>query len=426
MTSAPPRTQVDSKSDSLRVLFLNQAFWPDVAATSQHVDDLARFLVQRGDRVTVVASRSIYGASGATLPRRETHEGIEIFRVGVQLFGKRGIALRAVDFALFYVAALWRCIVLPRHDVVVCLTTPPFIALVGVLLKWFKGSRLVYWTMDLYPEVAGAAGVMRRGSALWRALQWIDRFCLRSSDSVVVLGECMRKSVVSKGAHSDTVRTISVWSGTESFQDRPRSENHFEREWKTQDRLTILYVGNFGLGHDMQAIAGAVEQLKSDDRIRWLFIGAGKAKGILESRVKESGATNVTLGGYQPRELLPELLEMGDVHIVSLLPGWEGLIVPCKFFSVLAAGKPVLWVGPHESACVTILHENQCGFEVAAGDSAALVEAIQKLAADRDEARAMGERARGAYKAKYSLLRACEQWRDVLKKVVLDNATSRA
>ncbi len=403
-----------TRPNPIRVLFLNQAFWPDVAATAQHVDDLARHLVAQGDQVTVVASRSLYGASASTLPRRENHQGIQVFRVGLQFFGKRGIALRAIDFALFYIAALWQCFILPRHDVVVCLTTPPFIALVGVLLKWFKGTRLVYWTMDLYPEVAGAAGVMKRGSLSWRLFQAVDRLCLRSSDRVVVLGACMAKSVIDKGARPERVATISVWSGTEEFQGRPRAENHFEREWKTEDRLTILYVGNFGLGHDMEAIAGAIEQLKDDDRIRWLFIGAGKAKRILEARVAACGARNVTMGGYQPRELLPQLLEMGDAHIVSLLPGWEGLIVPCKFFSVLAAGKPVLWVGPRDSACVSILHEHECGFEVAAGDSAALVDAIQRLAADRSTARQMGDRGREVYRAKYSVQSACNRWREVL------------
>ncbi|MFM7281835.1 MAG: glycosyltransferase, partial [Planctomycetia bacterium] len=51
-------------SRSLRVLLVNQVFWPDVAATAQHGHDLARSLVGHGHQVTALASRSIYGESG--------------------------------------------------------------------------------------------------------------------------------------------------------------------------------------------------------------------------------------------------------------------------------------------------------------------------------------------------------------------------
>ncbi|MSR69387.1 MAG: glycosyltransferase WbuB [Phycisphaerales bacterium] len=401
----------------LRILLLNQAFWPDVVATAQHADDLARFMVAHGDDVTVVASRAIYGERGAALSKRTTREGIEIYRVGLQFFGKGGIASRSFDFTLFYLAAAWRCVILPRHDVVICFTTPPFIALVGVVLKWVKGTRVVYWTMDLYPDVAGAAGLMKRGSVGWRILQWIDRICLRNSDRVVALGRCMKEVVVRKGAIESSVRTICVWSGAETIAGRPRDHNPLRKQWSIGDRFTILYVGNFGLGHDMEAIAGAVELLKDNDDIRWLFVGEGKTKSILEARIHACGAKNVIVRGYQTREQLADVLDVGDAHLVTLLPGWDGLILPSKFFSVLAACKPVLWIGPAGSECVTILRENKCGFEIAAGDSVALTERIRYLIANEEQAHEMGRRGRAAYDAKYSMQRACEQWREVLHEV---------
>lgn len=401
----------------IRILILNQAFWPDVVATAQHADDLARFMVAHGDDVTVVASRAIYGERGSSLPKREVRATIEIYRVGLQLFGKGGIASRVFDFTLFYLAAAWRCLILPRHDVVICFTTPPFIALVGVALKWIKGTRVVYWTMDLYPDVAGALGLMKRGTLLWRVLQWIDRLCLRHSDRVVALGQCMKRIVIAKGARPESVRTICVWSGAETIADRPRGHNPLRTEWRIGDRFTILYLGNFGLGHDMEAIAGAVERLKENDAIRWLFIGEGKSKHILEERVRACSATNVIVKGYQTREQLADVLDVGDSHLVTLQLGWDGLILPSKFFSVLAASKPVLWVGPSGSECVTILREHRCGFEIAVGDSRELTERIQFLISHEAEAHAMGKRGRMAYDSKYSVQRACEHWRGVLHDV---------
>ena len=402
----------------MSVLLLNQAYWPDVVATAQHADDLARSLVARGDVVTAVASRAIYGEKGSALKRRDSHGGVGIHRVGMQLFGKQGITPRAFDFALFYAAAALRCLTLKRHDVVVCFTTPPFIALVGVLLRLVKGTKVVYWTMDLYPDVAGAAGLMRREGILWRALQSIDRFCLRHSDRVVVLGDCMREVVVRKGADPSRVSVIPVWSGAETFPSRARTDNPLRNAWGLGDRFTILYTGNFGIGHDMEAIAGAVEALKDDDRIRWLFIGEGKAKPKLERRIAACGARNVVLAGYQPREQLADVLDAGDAHLVSLLPGWQGLLLPSKFFSVLAAGKPVLWVGPDGTECGSILREHACGFEVQPGDAGALTDRIRWLLEHPDQAHAMGERGQRAYRERYCSAEACKQWHRVLGDVV--------
>ena len=408
-----------------RILLLNQAFWPDVVATAQHADDLARYLLDRGDDVSVVASRAIYGERGSSLPRRESRGGVRIHRVGLQLFGKRGIIPRLFDFALFYFAAAWQCLILKRHDVVVCFTTPPFIALVGAMLKWTKGTRSVYWTMDLYPEVAGAAGLMLQRGLTWRLFRWIDRVCLRSSDKVVALGNHMREKLIEKGARPEAIETISVWSGAEGFALRSRDANPLRTEWGIGDRFTLLYVGNFGLGHDMEAIAGAVEALKHDDQIRWLFVGEGKSKPMLEARIHACGAKNVILAGYQKREYLADVLSVGDAHLVTMLPGWDGLLLPSKFFSVLAAGRPVLWVGPRKSECGDILRENRCGIEIAPGDAKALTRAVKTIMADRAGAEAMGARGKAAYESKYSLQHSCERWRALLTSVAHSNREAR-
>jgi len=52
----------------MRILLINQTFYPDVAATAQHGHDLARYLVAQGHEVSVIASRSLYGKTGRSLP----------------------------------------------------------------------------------------------------------------------------------------------------------------------------------------------------------------------------------------------------------------------------------------------------------------------------------------------------------------------
>ena len=41
-------------------------------------------------------------------------------------------------------------------------------------------------------------------------------------------------------------------------------------------------------------------------------------------------------------------LNVPDVHLISLLPAMESLIVPSKCYGILAAGRPVLFIGDPE------------------------------------------------------------------------------
>ena len=81
-----------------------------------------------------------------------------------------------MDYESFYTLAVWRALTLPRPDVCLALTTPPFIALIGVLLRYVRRTRLVLWSMDLYPDIAVVCGMLREGSLLHRLLAAVARF----------------------------------------------------------------------------------------------------------------------------------------------------------------------------------------------------------------------------------------------------------
>jgi glycosyltransferase involved in cell wall biosynthesis len=401
----------------MKVLFVNQSFWPDVAPTAQHAHDLARALAREGDEVTVITSRSIYGEAGGTLPRQETVDGIRIRRVTSALFGKAGLFARAVDFVVFGIAAAFRALLLPRQDVVVCLTTPPFIGLVGVLLKALRGTRYVLWSMDLYPDVPVTAGVLREGSLAHRAFDAIERFCLRRADLVVVLGRCMQERVLAKGIDPARVRCINVWSDPAELGTRPASQSPFRAEWGLGERFVVQYSGNFGIGHDLDAVADAAVRLAGDRGIGWAVVGGGVLKRELESIVAARGVGNVVFRPYQPRSRLGELIALGDVHIVSVAPGFEGLLVPSKFYGVLAAGRPTIFIGSHGSEIARVIDEEGCGIVVPNGDGAALAAAIVRLRDDPALAREMGERGRRAAERKYGTDSACARWRAALVEV---------
>jgi glycosyltransferase involved in cell wall biosynthesis len=401
----------------MKVLLLNQVFWPDVAATAQHGHDLGRYLAQHGVQVTALASRSLYSETGKALPREGGVDGIRVVRAGQSRFGKTALAARAFDFVSFYLAALWKAIWLPRQDIVVCFTTPPFIAFVGILLRWLKGTKVVCWTMDLYPDVPVAAGVLRRGSLAHSLFDAVDRFSLRHADRVVVLGRCMQQRLLEKGVDPKRMEVINVWADGDEVSVRPIEGNALRTAWQLGDRFVIEYSGNFGIGHDGETMYRAMQATRANDSIRWVIVGGGTKRGELEAFVMTHDIVNAVLKPYQPREALGELLSLGNVHLVSVAENFSGLLVPSKFYGVLAAARPVLYVGPRESEVARVIEESKCGLVIEQGDSAGLVKAIETLHADPQLAQAMGRRAREVFERTFTRSLACERWLRLLQNV---------
>lgn len=440
MTDKQLHPQISAKVERpITVMIINQSFWPDVVATAQQAHDLARYLAARGDRVSVLTSRSLYGKQGASLPALETVDSIEIHRVSHNLFDKRGLLTRAIDYLRFNIACAAKAIMLPRHDVVICLTTPPFVALVGALLRGLKGTKFVFWTMDLYPDLPVEAGIVRRNGLLHRLLKGVDLICLRSADRIVTLGRCMRERVESKGVPASKISMIHPWSDpneitelpvrrleapvdslgtTRSSPTVPCGPNRYRAEWGIGDRFVIQYSGNFGLGHDADTVFGAMLAMKDDDSVRWVIVGDGVMRPVVEAFVNTHNIQNVLLKPYQPREYLSTLLSLGDVHLVLMVPGFDGVILPSKLYGVLSAGRPAIFVGPEGSEIARVINENRCGMVVQNGNSTGLVSVLNELHKDPAMGLALGHRGRQVLESKYSMQHACSAWRTLLHELV--------
>lgn len=414
------------KDEPVRVLLVNQAYAPDAAATAQHCEDLAKHLISQGHGVSVIASRSIYGQSGAKLPKRETLDGVHVHRVGLSLFGKRGMALRALDFGLFYIAALWRAIGVKvpingkrkKPDVVVTLTTPPFIGGVGVLLHWLRGCRHIYWAMDLYPDVLIAAGVSKADGVMTRILAALNRWEMRRSDRVVALGRCMRDLIQSQGIKPDHIDVIGVWAPTapdEQLADPAASS--YRETWDLHGKFVVQYSGNFGLAHDYETFCDAMRRVKHRDDIVFLFAGGGKRVATVKAFAEEHGLTNVMFQPYQPRENLPDLLTLANVHLISQSQTFTGIVVPSKLFGIMAAGRASLFVGPSEAEVAQVLEETGAGLRFPIGGGEALANTILELADDPQRASQMGQAALDAARGPHHQHSRYTAWEKLLVSV---------
>jgi glycosyltransferase involved in cell wall biosynthesis len=372
------------KTSAMRILIINQPYWPDIAATAQHMTDWAEHLASRGHAVTVIASRSRYGERRAVLPKVDQHHGVTIHRVGSNLFHNGKVPGRLFDFARFHLLALWRVFHLPRPDVVVCLTTPPFIGVVGLLLKAFLGCRYIQYEMDVYPDLLHLlqARTSKPWQRVWRAwvgrgLEGLHRKLLRSADRVIVLGRCMREHIEHKGIPSEKLALVSPWADPDEIHPLPPPLNAFRQEWKSSGRFVVVYAGNLGLAHDLDTLAGAIEQLNDGDGFQFVFVGGGRRMEELRRRLQGRG--HVLIRDYVDRKDLPQLLAAADLHLASQAAGTAGLIVPSKFYGILAAGVPTLYVGPPDSEIARTIREHPIvGEAVAISDVVGMVAALRR------------------------------------------------
>ncbi len=200
----------------MRVLLLNQFYKPDVAATGQLLADLGEALVARGHEVHVVCSRRRYDGGSLTPSATDTIGGVHVHRVLTTGFGRKTMAGRAADYLSFYFSAAWRTLWLPRPDVCLSLTTPPFIALIGLMLGKLRGTRNVLWVMDLYPEIAVAYDLLTDRCPLCRLLRRFNRLLYRNARAVISLGEVMTQRLAAAGAPPERLFTVHNWTPGEA------------------------------------------------------------------------------------------------------------------------------------------------------------------------------------------------------------------
>lgn len=402
----------------MHVLILNQTFHPDTAATAQLMWDLALHLDTSGHRVSVVTSRADYGSDQLHDHSYQVYgRRIEVHRVAGTRFGKGsrlGLAGRLSDFGSFYLAAareLWRQ---PTPDVILALTSPPMVAWLAVLLKAYRkwlgerAPRVVYHVMDLYPDAAEAAGTLRAGGLASRALARLTAFTVGRADATIVLGRDMRERVLARyatrarAAVVARVHVVAPWADAELLHPLGKARNALAADLGLSESFNVVYSGNLGIAHDVETIVRAIDATRGWDGLCWLFIGGGSGFGRLRAEAARRRWPHVRFLPFQPRESLNASLNLADVHLVSQLPAFTGVVVPSKLFGIMAVGRPAVMVGPAEAECSRVLRQHQAGEVVANGDAAGLANAIARLRGDDEYRARLGHNARAASESRYS------------------------
>jgi glycosyltransferase involved in cell wall biosynthesis len=332
----------------MKVLLLNQAFYPDVVATAQYSTELATRLAIGGHKVTVIASARGYDNPEVRFSRHERFNGVNIVRIKGLALGKRARWRRALDFASFFIVCAFRLLTIERHDVVLALTSPPLISFLAAIYARVRGCKFVFWIMDLNPDEAVAAGWLRRGSVSERALARILKFSLDRSDRIVVLDRFMKDRIIAKGIDEERLIVIPPWAN-ERVRFDLEGRLQFRERHNLTDKFVVMYAGNHSPCHPLDTLLEAALALRARNDISFCFVGGGSEVSKVKGFAQRHELSNILHLPYQRLSELAGTLSAGDLHAVVMGERFVGLVHPSKIYNVLAVGKPVMYVGPAPS-----------------------------------------------------------------------------
>jgi len=399
----------------VRIVLLNQYYLPSEAPTGLLLADLGQALVAAGHEVTAICSERDYADPESRYPRVETRDGVRVRRVSGSGFGRGRRVGRLFDYVTFMVGALLRLATQRKPDVVVVLTTPPMLAFPSWLVARLRSARLVFWVMDVYPDLAFELGVLRRNSPGAAILRFFSRSVLKGADRVVALGKFMAAHLKQAGARH--VVTVHNWADGEAIHPRNIDDHPLREAWGWSNRFVVLYSGNLGLAHDFETVLDAAEMLRERTDVLLAFVGSGPQAARVEAEVRRRGLTNVEFRPWMAQEQLGSSLTAGDVHLVTLRGDLAGLLVPSKIYGILAAGRPTIYVGPRRSEVAEILNEGKCGVSIAPGEARAFADAVLAYADDPARRAEHGRRARAQFDRAYDRTRAVRRLTDVIESV---------
>lgn len=399
-----------------RVLFLNRSYWPDVEASGQLLTELCEDLSEEFD-VHVLAGQPNQNPDGTAFRRHgtERHHGVTIHRVWHTRFSKASLLGRAVNLFTFLISAAVAAFLVPRPDIVVTETDPFLLTVLGHWLQSIRGSRHVAYIQDLYPDVALALGKIRDG-AITRCLAWQLTKALRTADLVVVLNDSVKHRVASRGVPEERLVVQPNWADT--AQIRPLRNGNPVPQDASAKPFVVMYAGNHGLCHQLDQILDTAVLLRDRTDIHFAFVGDGVSKPGLVADAASEKLANVSFRPYVPKSELAENLSAADAHLLTLDPRVEHCIAPCKLYGILASGVPTIAVVNEHSVIGTLVRERRVGLVVPPEAPERLAEAVQYLAANRDQAREMGHRGRELAVAEFDRHQATARIADLLHGLV--------
>jgi glycosyltransferase involved in cell wall biosynthesis len=396
----------------MRILVVHRYYWPDNSPCAGIMHWIAKHFASKGHEVDALSSQPSYG-KGSSLERRpkiEVFDGVNVRRLSLPIEVNHPLLriLNAVHLGIWIFFKAY----LRKYDVIIVTTVPPVLGgWFSALAAKFTSARLIYYCMDLHPEVGRVSGDFAN-PLLFAMLKRIDDWTCQHANPVFVHSKDMRNTLLKRpGGRNYNIQIMNNFSL--SLDEEVEGDLNFDIQ-SCGNCLTMIYAGNVGRFQGLEAIVEAMTLITEHKKIVFIIMGDGVAKEDLISKV-ESSKANVRFIDHQPVNVAKRLIKQADIGLVSLLPEMYKYAYPSKVMSYLEQGKPIIAAVESESELSMDMELQGYGFSVPIGDPSAIAEILVRLESDNNWKKKMNEAALIAFKRNYTAEFVLNQWLEVVE-----------
>jgi colanic acid biosynthesis glycosyl transferase WcaI len=406
---------VSSQPRRSTLLLISQVYVPDPASVGQHLHDVASEMARRGWRVVVLASARGYNDPSVRYPAREVRDGVEIRRLPLSSLGKRTILHRVVAQLAFLGQATLHGLFVRGLGRVLVSTSPPMCSAIGWLISMVRGAPMVYWAMDLNPDQMVEMGWISPKSPIVRLFDFFNRRVLNRAAAVVTLDRFMAERLERKTNLAGKLTIQPPWPHESALETVAHDENPFRHEHGLDGTFVFMYSGNHSLCTPLKTILEAALRVQDDERLVFMFIGAGTGKAEVDDLIAERKPRNIVSLPYQPMSEIRYSLSAADVHLVVVGPQEVGVRHPCKVYGAMALGRPVLLIAPDPCHASDLVAEG-IGWQIQHGDVDGAEALCRRIAGtDPAELAAMGTAARHIVRQRLTQPALCGEFCDIIE-----------
>ncbi|NIM95618.1 MAG: glycosyltransferase [Anaerolineales bacterium] len=378
----------------MHILLIHQAFAAITEPGGTRHHEMARYLVEKGHRVTVITGQTSYLTGRETVDQKGTvvevdDVGVEIIRTYSSTWLHQSFFRRVISFFSFMLSSFFIGFRVGKVDLVWGTSPPLFQGMTAWLLARLKGAPFLFEVRDLWPYFAVEVGVLQN-PVIIRLSEFLEAFLYRRADRIVVNSPGYIGHVSERGGR----KVDLIPNGVDTSMFDPDADGGEYREiFQADDKYVVLYAGAHGISNDLGVVIEAAGKLRSEEGVIFVLVGDGKEKPNLIELAKSMDIDNVLFQSPVPKQDISQVLAAADLCIAILKPIEAFRVTyPNKVFDYMAAGRPVLLA--IDGVIREVVEEAEAGVFVPPGDSSELAERVILLSEDREKGICMGQSGR--------------------------------
>lgn len=385
-----------------KLWIVTELFYPEETSTSYILTKIANKLCEKYEVHVICGPEAYELASTMTRSTITINKAINVHRVSNVNLDKNKLLFRIIRFIILSIKlSLSLSKKVNKTDKVLIVTNPAPLLLFVSIIKKIKKFHLSILVHDVFPENTIPAGIFKsKKNVIYGLIKAIFDKAYSTADRLIVLGRDMKEVLFDK-TNNASISIIENWADIHSIFSKDRAIwTSFSQ--KDKNLIHIQYAGNIGRVQGLMELLSIIKEA-NNPLLHFNFIGEGALKSEMILFVEKNNMNNISFLGSYKRDEQNNILNSCDLSVVTLSSGMYGLGVPSKTYNILAAGKPIIFIGDKNSEIGLLIDENEIGYCFSPNDREQLLLFLKNLSLNElDKLTAMGNKARCLAEIKYS------------------------